>query len=70
MKHLTLALVLTLFVGSLFGQTDEARKKNYNIKKNLAIEGYDPVSYFEAPKNMNLPTVVGAPMPWAKRARR
>ena len=28
-------------------QSDEARKKNFNIKKNIAIEGYDPVSYFD-----------------------
>lgn len=43
-----LLLLLLLFVGQiLFAQTDEARKKNYNIKKNLAIEGYDPVSYFD-----------------------
>jgi YHS domain-containing protein len=30
-----------------FAQTDDARKKNFNIKKNVAIEGYDPVSYFD-----------------------
>jgi YHS domain-containing protein len=43
----TLALMLTLSVGFIFAQTDDARKKNYNIKKNVAIEGYDPVSYFD-----------------------
>jgi YHS domain-containing protein len=31
----------------LSAQTDEIRKKNYNIKKNVGIEGYDPVSYFD-----------------------
>lgn len=31
----------------LLAQTDEARKNNFNLKKNLAIEGYDPVSYFD-----------------------
>src|SRR5882672_977139 len=30
-----------------FGQAGETRKNNFNIKKNVAIEGYDPVSYFE-----------------------
>ena len=30
-----------------FAQTDDARKKNFNIKRNVAIEGYDPVSYFD-----------------------
>ena len=29
------------------GQTDDVRKKNFNVKKNIAIEGYDPVSYFD-----------------------
>jgi len=28
-------------------QTSEARKDNFNIKKSIAIEGYDPVSYFD-----------------------
>lgn len=45
-KLFALTLLFTLIVGILFAQTDEARKKNYNIKKNVAIEGYDPVSYF------------------------
>jgi YHS domain-containing protein len=48
MKHLTLTLILTLLVGFLFAQTDEARKKSYNVsKKAVAIQGYDPVSYFD-----------------------
>ena len=28
-------------------QTDEVRKSNFNVKRNIAIEGYDPVSYFD-----------------------
>jgi YHS domain-containing protein len=48
MKHLTLTLILTLLVGFLFAQTDEARRKSYNVsKKAVAIQGYDPVSYFD-----------------------
>jgi YHS domain-containing protein len=48
MKHLTLSLFLILFVSFLFAQTDEARKKSYNVnKKAVAIQGYDPVSYFD-----------------------
>lgn len=35
------------FCHLVFAQSDEARKKNFNIKKSIAIEGYDPVSYFE-----------------------
>jgi YHS domain-containing protein len=29
-----------------FAQTDQQRLKDYNLKKGLALEGYDPVSYF------------------------
>lgn len=37
---------LSLVIFQSFGQSDELRKKHFNIKKNIAIEGYDPVSYF------------------------
>jgi YHS domain-containing protein len=46
MKKIIFALVL-VSVCVCFGQTDDARKKNFNIKKNMGIEGYDPVSYFD-----------------------
>ncbi|MBI1770157.1 MAG: YHS domain protein [Bacteroidetes bacterium] len=41
------ALFLFIFSQVVFAQTDDARKKNFNIKKNVAIEAYDPVSYFD-----------------------
>jgi YHS domain-containing protein len=44
----TISLILSLFIVTLsLAQSNEARKKNYNIKKEIAIEGYDPVSYFD-----------------------
>jgi hypothetical protein len=46
MKNL-LFLILVLVAGTASSQNDDARKKNFNVKKNLAIEGYDPVSYFD-----------------------
>ena len=46
MKATVISLSLIFFVGLLSAQTDDVRKKNYNIKKGIAIEGYDPVSYF------------------------
>jgi len=48
-KNLLIALFSLLSV-SLFAQTDfNIRKKHFNLdKNNLAIQGYDPVSYFEA----------------------
>jgi YHS domain-containing protein len=41
------AIALLLLTQTAFAQSDDARKKNFNIKKNVAIEGYDPVSYFD-----------------------
>ena len=29
------------------GQSDEARKNSFNTRKNIAIDGFDPVSYFD-----------------------
>ncbi|HEX5170727.1 MAG TPA: YHS domain-containing (seleno)protein [Cyclobacteriaceae bacterium] len=40
---------ISIFIFSLstaFGQAEDARKNNYNLKKGVALEGYDPVSYF------------------------
>lgn len=34
------------FCLSVHGQTD-IRQKNYNSRKGIAMEGYDPVSYFD-----------------------
>ena len=39
---------LFLLSGSLlWAQSDDARIKNYNLKKQVALEGYDPVSYHD-----------------------
>ncbi len=48
MKRGILVLWLLFSVSCyLQAQGDEGRKRNYNIKKNVALEGYDPVSYFD-----------------------
>ena len=41
-------ITLLIFAGiSIHGLAqNDLRKKNFNIKKDVAIEGYDPVSYF------------------------
>jgi YHS domain-containing protein len=39
-----LLLNLSTFV---FAQSDEIRRRHYNTKKSTAIDGYDPVSYFD-----------------------
>ena len=38
---------LMLVGATTFSQSDDQRKTNFNIKKNVAIEGYDPISYFD-----------------------
>jgi YHS domain-containing protein len=48
MKKIFLVSALLLSMTSfLLAQREEIRKKNFNIKKNVALEGYDPVSYFD-----------------------
>lgn len=44
-KLVYLSLLVLAASGSL-AQTVAERTNHYNIKKNVAIEGYDPVSYF------------------------
>lgn len=43
------SISILLLLGSIatFAQTDALRQKHYNLDNGLAIEGYDPVSYFD-----------------------
>lgn len=43
----TFLFTLLLIAQFVFAQGDDLRKNNFNVKKNVAIEGYDPVSYFD-----------------------
>ena len=43
---LALALFLSFSFLLSFGQEEASRKINFNLKKGLALDGYDPVSYF------------------------
>ena len=47
MKMRITILLLLLTCTLAFSQSEELRKKNYNIKDNIALGGYDPVSYFD-----------------------
>jgi len=47
MKRLLLLSFISLILVKGFSQTTEQREKSFNIKKNIALEGYDPVSYFD-----------------------
>jgi YHS domain-containing protein len=43
----SIILLLIICAGRSFGQSDNVRKQNFNVKKEIAIEGFDPVSYFD-----------------------
>jgi len=48
-------IIILLLISSLaWAQSDDVRIKNFNLTKQIAIEGYDPVSYFDnKPKKGN-----------------
>jgi len=41
-----ITLAFTLFAWSTFSQSNDLRKKNFNTRKDIILEGYDAVSYF------------------------
>jgi YHS domain-containing protein len=45
MKSLFVLLILVSGIES-FSQSEDARRKHFNINKSIGLEGYDPVSYF------------------------
>ncbi|MCK6617358.1 MAG: YHS domain-containing protein [Cyclobacteriaceae bacterium] len=42
----SLIVLLLLTVGVGYSQSDDKRVKQFNLKNDLAVQGYDPVSYF------------------------
>ena len=49
MKKLLFVLIV-LFTLSGFAQKDSKRMTHFNLEKNVAIQGYDPVAYFKQGK--------------------
>ena len=47
MKSFILTALLLVTASFIWAQTDDARKKNFNVKKSIILEGYDAVSYFD-----------------------
>lgn len=47
MKITASLIVFSISVCIVFGQSEALRTSHFNLKKNLAIDGYDPVSYFD-----------------------
>jgi YHS domain-containing protein len=46
MKTIFSILLTTAFLAQANAQSDVLRKEHFNVKRNVALEGYDPVSYF------------------------
>lgn len=47
MKLIVAILVLAISVSNSNGQSETLRKAHFNTKNGLALDGYDPVSYFQ-----------------------
>jgi hypothetical protein len=47
MKIIVLLIFFSISVCIVFGQSAELRSAHFNVKKNVALDGYDPVSYFD-----------------------
>jgi YHS domain-containing protein len=43
----SLTLVIIIATSLLMAQTDPFRRKHFNVENYIAIEGYDPISYFD-----------------------
>lgn len=43
----TLTFFFLLRTSQVLGQSSEVRTAQFNLKKLVVIEGYDPVSYFD-----------------------
>ena len=50
MKKQILILLVAFVSVTTFGQTSVNRKTQFNLEKGVAIQGYDPVSYFKQNK--------------------
>lgn len=50
MKKIVLATLIALISVTTFAQTAAKRKAEFNLEKNVAIQGYDPVAYFTQKK--------------------
>jgi YHS domain-containing protein len=47
MKFRLVLLTALVVAQTTIAQVDAVRQKNFNLKRGLALEGYDPVSYFD-----------------------
>lgn len=46
MQKIIFSFLLMLMITSLQAQTSNNKIKHFNLEKNIAIDGYDPVAYF------------------------
>jgi YHS domain-containing protein len=47
MKNIVFLIIFSVSFCVAFGQSADSRKAHFNLKKSVALDGYDPVSYFD-----------------------
>jgi YHS domain-containing protein len=50
MKKISLILLVAISSATIFAQTTAKKLKEFNLEKQVAIQGYDPVAYFTQKK--------------------
>jgi YHS domain-containing protein len=60
MKKIALLLFVALLTATSFAQTAAKRKAEFNLEKNVALEGYDPVAYFTQKKAVKGKSTIAA----------
>lgn len=48
MKKISTLILLVVLSSMAFAQSDALRKTHFNLKKGVALQGYDPVTYFSS----------------------
>lgn len=60
MKKIALLLFVALLTATSFAQTAAKRKAEFNLEKNVALQGYDPVAYFTQKKAVKGKSTIAA----------
>lgn len=50
MKQVTITLIFAIFLSAALFAQEPVRKKQFNLKDGIAIQGYDPVAYLKQNK--------------------
>ena len=57
MRTSVFVLIILAFALEGFSQDENARRKHFNVKNNLALDGFDPLSYFDGKPEKGNPQI-------------